>query len=261
MPDITIDTVNQGVAEMRRAHEEFKAGTLTKADFLATQEKINAKLTEIQTKAKEAEKLNLANRLAEVETKLARPPIAGESKANLDEAEHKAFMQFMRKGRDVLGPEEQKVMRIADDTTGGFLTSPDIQADIIKTILLFSPIRGLAKVRQTSKGEVWARKRTSWFSARWRGESGTRSETTGLKYGLEKLPVHELYADSAWTTQDLDDSDFNLEAELNLEFRRAVRDRRGRGLRQRQWRAEARGLSDEPHRPGQRRRGRLRRAS
>jgi HK97 family phage major capsid protein len=217
MPDITIETVNQGVAEMRRAHEEFQKGVLCKADFETTQTKINAKLDEVEKKATEAEKQNLANRLADVETKLSRPPVA-EEKKDPHEAEHKAFMRTMRKGREALGPEELKVMRIADDTTGGFMTSPDIESGIIKENLLFSPIRGLAKVRQTSKGEVWARKRTGTFAATWRGESGTRNETTGLKYGLEKLPVHEMYADSAWTTQDLDDSDFNLEAELTMEF-------------------------------------------
>ena len=218
-PEATIDTVNQAVQEMRTAYDKFKEGVLTKGDFDAIQTKINTKIDEVDKKAKEAEKVKgLQDRIADIETKLARPPIAGEQKANPHEAEHKAFMQYARKGREGMGPEEVKVMRIADDTTGGFMTSPDIEAGIIKPILLFSPIRQYAKVRQTSKGEVWVRRRTGTFAARHRGETGTRTETTGLKYGLTKLPIHEYYADSAWTNQDLDDSDFNLEAELNMEF-------------------------------------------
>lgn len=214
-PEITIDTVNQAIGELRRAHEDYQKGVLTKADFTATETKIWDKINAIDAEAKKAALLEA--RIAELETKLARPGLGGPEPAKGPSPEHKAFMTFMRRGEAGIGPDEKKVMRIADDTTGGYLTSSDIEQGIMKDIVLFSPIRSLAKVRTTSKGEVQFRKRTGTFAARHRGESGTRSETTGLKYGLERIPVHELYADVAWTTQDLEDSDFNLEAETAME--------------------------------------------
>ncbi len=61
-------------------------------------------------------------------------------------------------------------------------------------------------------------KRTGSFSAAWVSEVGTRSETTGLAYGLEEVPAHELYALVDISQQDLEDSAFNLEQELSQEF-------------------------------------------
>lgn len=73
-------------------------------------------------------------------------------------------------------------------------------------------------VRTTSAVEVRMRKRTGTFSAAWVAKQGTRAETTGLTYGLETIPNHELYAMVDVPTQDLEDSDFNLEGLLNDEF-------------------------------------------
>ena len=49
-------------------------------------------------------------------------------------------------------------------------------------------------------------------------ESGTRSETTGYQVGLEELPAHEYYALVDISEQDLEDTVFNLEAEMQSEF-------------------------------------------
>ena len=49
-------------------------------------------------------------------------------------------------------------------------------------------------------------------------ESGTRSETTGYNVGLEEIPAHEHYALVDISEQDLEDSVFDLEAEMQSEF-------------------------------------------
>jgi len=137
--------------------------------------------------------------------------------------EHKAFMDYLRYGQSSellrkTSPLESKVMKISDATTGGYLATPEITGDLLKTITEFSPIRTLASVRATGKDEVQIRTRTGVFSANWTGEATTKTETTGWTFGLERIPIHELYAMVDITNWDLEDSDFDLERELNLEF-------------------------------------------
>lgn len=190
-----IEKVNKAIADK---FEELKKGNATEADFLAYKEKADA-------------------RIDEIETKMNRPPIevpGAEGKPE-DSAENKALNLWMRKG--VVGPEEEKVLKIADDTAGGYLASPEITTELLKTIIEFSNIRSIARIRPTSKTEIWVRKRTGTFAAKHVGETGTKTETTGLTYGMEKIPNHELYADVIISNMELEDADFNLEAEVSME--------------------------------------------
>jgi len=193
----TKDKINEIKKAIADKFEELKKGQTTEAEFLEYKKKADA-------------------RLDEIETKMSRPPIEvpqAEKKEKSDE--HKALMQWCRKG--YVGPEELKVLRVADDTAGGYLTSPEISNELMKTVVEFSNIRSIARVRPTSKTEIWVRKRTGTFAAKHVGETETKTETTGLAYGMEKIPNHELYADVIVSNHELEDSDFNLEAEIAME--------------------------------------------
>lgn len=186
------------VKELRDKYEEFKGGFISKGDWATFEQKIWA-------------------RMDQIEVKINRPPVLAMAEAKTEKsAEHKALMTLCRKGQ--VNAEEQKVLRIADDSAGGYLSSPEITSDLLKTVVEFSDVRSLANVRPTSKTEVWVRKRTGTFAARHVGELGAKTETTGLKFGMEKIPNHELYADVVVSNQDLEDSDFNLEQILAEEF-------------------------------------------
>ena len=111
-----------------------------------------------------------------------------------------------------------KVLTVSDDTTGGFLAVSEFVREIIKGEIEISPVRAVARVRQTGNRAVLVPKRTGQFAARWVGEVETRSETAGLTYGLEELPTHELYALVDISQQDLEDPEFQMESELQLEF-------------------------------------------
>ena len=78
-------------------------------------------------------------------------------------------------------------------------------------------MRALARVRQTSNLAVQVPKRTGQFSAVWVAETASRTETTGLTWGMERIPVHEMYALVDTSQQDLDDVEFNLETEIGIE--------------------------------------------
>jgi HK97 family phage major capsid protein len=161
------------------------------------------------------EKLEKMNaRMDELETKLNRPS-QGENKEADPEVERKqAFDQYLRKG---IVPTDKKALVESDDTLGGYLVPNEYVNQIIKGIVEFSPLRSIAAVRQTSKTDVWIPKRTATFSATWVAETGTRSETTGLTYGLEKIPVHEMSAVVDISMAELEDAVFNMEAEISAE--------------------------------------------
>lgn len=185
------------ITELRTKFEEQQAGILTKADFAVTERKI-------------------WDRLDAIDLRLSRPLTFELGTKKEYSPEHKAFMSWARKG--IVTPEETKVMKVSDDTAGGYGASPELTDEILKTIIEFSNIRSIARIRTTSKGEVWVRKRAGTFAASHVGETGTKSETTGYKLGLEKVPNHELFADVIISNQELEDSDFNMEQEFALEY-------------------------------------------
>jgi HK97 family phage major capsid protein len=129
-----------------------------------------------------------------------------------------ALNTYLRKGAQHLTGDQIKLMTVQDDTQGGFGASPDFEAGIIKGVVEISPARSLVTVRNTSKRSIKVMKRTGTFAAVWVGETETRSETTGLSYGLEEIPTHELSAMVDVSRQDLEDTDFDLEGELRSEF-------------------------------------------
>lgn len=132
----------------------------------------------------------------------------------------KAFEAWLRKGTPPAAELlEQKVLIASDDTDGGFLAPDEFVGEIVKGIVLFSPMREVARVRSTSSKTSRIPKRTGTFAAAWTGDQQTRSETTGLSYGLEEIPNHELYALVDVSQEDLEDSYFDLEAELMEEAR------------------------------------------
>lgn len=185
-----------------------------------------------QTQKEWSEKLQATNdRMDELDTKLNRRPAAQltdeQEVTQKSKARKAAFLKFCRYGIDNLAADERVLL--AKDTLSGevkaltsaqgteYLASPEISNEIIKSVVEFSPIRAIARVRTTSAKSVKIRKRTGTFAATWVAKMGTRAETVGLKYGLEEMPTHEMYALVDVPFEDLEDSDFNLEAELNLE--------------------------------------------
>jgi HK97 family phage major capsid protein len=132
--------------------------------------------------------------------------------------EQKAYDRFLRKGAEMLSADERKVLTVANDTTGGYLAPPTYEQSIVKAIVLVSPFRGIVTTQQIGTGELLQPKRTQTAAAQWVSEIGTRSETQNPAWGLMKIPVHELMAEARISMANLEDSAFNLEAEITQEF-------------------------------------------
>lgn len=112
---------------------------------------------------------------------------------------------------------EYKALGIANDTTGGYLAPAEYIREIIKGVTDVSPARSLARVRSTASKAIQIPKRTGQFAAQWVADQGTKSETDGLRYGMWEIPTHEMYALIDISNQNLEDSAFNMEAEISFE--------------------------------------------
>ncbi len=174
-------------------------------------ENVNQKLVQQQKHAEGFEaKLN------EIETLLKRP-------ANMMEAKEvdlslKAWDNFMRKGESQMDPMELKALTVGTAATAGNLAPAEYVEELLKVITEISPVRSVARIRQTSNKEIEVPSKTASFAAAWTAESGTRSETTGYTTSLNTIPTHEMYALVDISSQLLEDSVFDLEAEMNIEF-------------------------------------------
>lgn len=209
------DNTKDQRVELAKAFESFK----TRMDQSEEERK-----TIGQTMAETKEVVDrIQDHMDEIEGKLAAS-LSGRAGSDESEKEQKsreakeAFLGFCRKNYEGLDPEEKKLLTRSDDTTGGFLAPSEYVREIIKGVTEVTPFRSVARVRTTSNESIKIPTRTGQFSAQWTSEMGTRSETTGMKWGLEEIPTHEMYALVDITQQNLEDSAFDLEGELNDEF-------------------------------------------
>ena len=167
-------------------------------------------------KAQEVTAKSAQEQMAKLETIMSRPDFGKGSP--VESIQKKVYDKWIRKGKDGLSPDEVKVLTVSNDNTAGYLAPPEYVRELIKGIIEYSPVRSLARVRTTSQRSIQVPKRTGTFTANWVAEQGTRSETTGYAVGMEEIPAHELYALVDISEQELEDSVFNLEAEMNSEF-------------------------------------------
>ncbi len=117
----------------------------------------------------------------------------------------------------IVSPGEVKALQAVDDTGGGYLAPMDFVQDIIKTIILYSPVRDVATVRQTENKSILYPTRTATFAAQWVTEQQQRTETTGLKYGQEEILAHEMYALVLITYADMEDAYFDMAQQIQME--------------------------------------------
>lgn len=225
------EDVKNAIQEMGHTFEEFKKVNderLEKVEKGEATAQLDEKIGKIESKldgleevnqklvAQEQNQENIKEAVEKLETVLTRPNSGLDTKSV--DAYMGAFDSYCRKGLDGLDPQEKKALTVSNDSTGGYLAPPEYVRELLKTVTEISPIRGISRVRSTGQRSIQVPKRSGQFSAQWVAESGTRSETTGWTVGLEEIPAHEQYAMVDISEQDLEDTVFDLEAEMQSEF-------------------------------------------
>ncbi len=251
-PAALVTEVKKAVDGLGRGFEEFKATnderlkqiekkgaadavTSDKLDkiekSLSAYEGLNQRLVTAEaTSTKQAEvNKQVQEALTRIETKVGRPGAGGGD--NADDKEVKAYQQsweiflrteptaFSQKAEHVKMLTERKALIAGNDALGGYyLSPPQMVTEIIKGVIEQSPLRALATVTPIGVQSLKLPKRTGTFAARRVSEIGARSETTGYTTGMIEIPAPELYAEVHISQQQIEDSAFDMEAEMRLEF-------------------------------------------
>ena len=194
---------------------------------LSKYESLNQKLVQAELAAKNASETaaDLAAKLNRLGSGKAAPE-ADEVKARANDW-MRAVVRSIARGDGALSESERKSLdgvaaemkslSLTPDTLGGYLAPTEYVREIIKGVVEVTPFRAAARIRQTTQKAIQLPRRTGTFSAQWVQEQGTRSETTGLTYGMDEIPTHEMYALVDITNQMLEDAAFNMEAEVRAE--------------------------------------------
>jgi HK97 family phage major capsid protein len=226
------DQVKSAVDAMAGAFEEFKKVNDERLKEIETKGSadplVEAKLAKIEADLDRFESVNqklvqqqkhaegFAEKLSEIETMLKRPASMVEAKQV--DISVKAWDKFLRKGADELDEMERKALTVGTAATAGNLAPTEYVNELIKVITEISPVRSVARIRQTSNKDIEIPSKTATFAAAWTAETGSRTETTGYTTSLNTIATHELYALVDISSALLEDSVFNLEAEMNTEF-------------------------------------------
>lgn len=181
--------------------QEAKINALLDAQEVKNQ----AKLKEIQEKANKAEELE--NRINSLEADLKRG-LSGEAKEAKTQ-ELKAFEAYTRKASQFLGAEELKYLRTDVDSEGGYLIPSILEGEVIKKVTEISNLRTVATVRAMSSKSTDTPSRTNLVSVSMVGE-GETDTISNSKYGLEKLVAKKAQVTVQVTSQELEDSSYDV---------------------------------------------------
>lgn len=187
-------------ADIRAALDEFTGAATQRLDGT------EASVTEMRT------------RLEAVERALRRPGSQQEQRQQQGPApETRAFLSFIRNGREGMTADEVRSLATSDDTTGGVLAPGEFIPELQRNVVLFSPVRAVANVRNVGTGSATMPKRRGGMTARWTGDTEERQETS-VTFGAATYEVAELTAYVDVPNSLLEDSAFDIGALLAFEF-------------------------------------------
>ena len=220
------DVVLEAFAEFKQAND----ANLKKRDVV-----LEDKLNKISAKLDEFEPMNQQLTLAQstikaqqeqmdrFEAALNRPGPGGQNDADRHEFRN-AFDRAIRMRPEERAPEDVATIKRyatlvkSDDTGAGYLLAPpDLQRDIIKDLVEMTPFRALATVVNIGGPSLKQPKRTGTASATRVGETQLRTNTGDPAYGMIDIPAPEMFARMEVSQQMLEDSGYDLLAELRSE--------------------------------------------
>ncbi|MBI5260260.1 MAG: phage major capsid protein [Bradyrhizobium sp.] len=162
--------------------------------------------------------LGAIDRLDRIETRLNRPGFGRDQvETSEQQAARARFATFLRYGPEGMEPGDRRALVVGDDTKGGYLAPAEFVAEILRGLVQFSPVRAAARVGTTAAGEVLIPKRTGRLTARWVGETETRTSTEP-SYGQLRIPVNEAACYVDVSNQMIEDAAVDIAAELALDL-------------------------------------------
>lgn len=126
-----------------------------------------------------------------------------------------AFPTYLRRDdKGGMGSADVKAMSVGSDPDGGYTVTPAIGAIIQGVQYETSPMRAVANIETISSDAIEYPRDDDQASCGWVGEQEDRPATATPQAGMQRIPVHELYAMPKVTQKLLEDSAWNVEAWL-----------------------------------------------
>lgn len=226
------EEIKNMLEEQNKAFAEFKVANdenIKKRDSLL-EEKINKISAHLDTFEPMNQKIVLAeqqakavqDQLDKLEQAFNRPFAPGADPKAEDAEYRSAFERIIRRASDARDPKDLQFVRDrmnalvkADDAGAGYLLAPpDMQMDIVKDIVEMTPMRSLATVRTIGTGSLKQPRKTGTGSATRVGETSARANTGDPAYGMIEIHAPEMFARIEVSQQMLEDSGYDLMAEL-----------------------------------------------
>lgn len=206
------------VEAQTKAWEDFKSANDARLKAIESKGYAPADL-EAKVGTINADVSKLSAEIADVIKKMQRPggqSADGKTQLSADQVEHqKAFGTWLREGKDAgLAELERKAMNTGSDPDGGYLVGTEMDTAIDRVVETDVAMRRLATVRTIGKGSYKKFVKTSGMSAAAIGEQEDSAESTGPRYAEIELEPHRSYVEP-WVSNDmLEDSEYDLEADL-----------------------------------------------
>jgi len=240
------DSMSKDLADVRKLAEETKGaiGPEIKAQIEALSASVATKQSALEASTK-----SMQEQMDKLDVALQRLPTGGNSsdaekkardeayafeetmlslkgqlnpanRPDIDKIDHagyalwaKGYDPYLRYG-DRHPLVDQKALSVGSNPDGGYLTPTARSARIIQKIFESSPMRGLASIETIGTSELEIPVDIDELDTGWVGETQTRSETGTPQVGVQKIPVHEIYAKPKATQKFLEDASINVEAWL-----------------------------------------------
>lgn len=253
MPDINIDQITDQIGQLGTHLQEARESLDKKVDAQVkeAEDRITKELAqrfadrqsiEAREKAEADLREGIFARMDELDTAIKRLNAGGGSaQTEALNQERAVFADFLRVGatqrvKDYVRTDEYRerlrqwgndaraetrALSEGVDSEGGYLVSPVIAAEIIKSARNFSPLRTVAKTTSINSGNSYVRPyRVSGASMTWESESGTGTESSAV-YGRRNIPVHPAMVKTRASRDFLADG-LNAEQEVMMEAAEAI---------------------------------------
>lgn len=163
----------------------------------------------------------LSAEIAEILKKANRPGAnATEGKDETPEqlAYKAGLSEYLRKGRDSgLRELESKANTTGSDPDGGYLVSKEMDTNIDRFAGVECAMRRIATVRTVGKTAYKKLMKTRGISGGWVGETEAASESTTSQWAEIEIVPARCYAEPRVYNDMLEDSDYDLEADITSE--------------------------------------------
>lgn len=223
-----VDQIREKTEKFGADSAEVKSLVANHGEVLEKQEKSNQDVIAKLAEAEQA-RLDMKDQIQGLEVEIARKGTVSNGENYKDSSEYKALNMFAAKGLDFVDTEAKALLRSDSDTAGGYLTSSEMDNEIIKKITEISAVRQVARVRTIGKKTLEMPKREGILSATYEGETSSASDDVS-SYGSETVTTNALTVNVPFTIDMLLSSDFDIESEITQDVAEAMAQAEGRNF-------------------------------